>query len=97
MISGFVSCSFGVGLNLSKEELDKINETRTGCEWGNYLSREAALAVYGTTKKRKIKDQLTLIRFFDVGVNLEGFWNYDQMALQVEDVFSVLRIKYPEK
>ena len=30
-----------------------------------------------------------------VGVNLEGFWNYDQMALQVEDVYDVLAIKYP--
>ena len=26
---------------------------------------------------------------------MEGFWNYDQMALQVEDVFDVLAIKYP--
>ncbi len=37
-----------------------------------------------------------MIRFFDVGVNLEGLWNYDQMALQVEDIFDVLAIKYPQ-
>ncbi len=47
-----------------------------------------------TTKK--LIDNLTLIRFFDVGVNLEGFWNYDQMAIQVEDVYDVLCVKYPQ-
>ena len=91
MISGFVSRSFGVDLHLSKEELEKVNKRRAGYEWGEYLSKESALSVNGTTKKKQIKDKLTLIRFFDVGVNLEGFWNYDQMALQVEDVFDVLR------
>ena len=45
--------------------------------------------------RKKIEDQLTLVRFFNVGVNLEGFWNYDQMALQVEDVFDVLAVKFP--
>ena len=53
------------------------------------------MTVYGTTKKKKITDPLTLIRFFDVGVNLEGFWNYDQMSLQVEDVYDVLATVYP--
>ena len=37
-----------------------------------------------------------MIRFFDVGINLEGFWNYDQTALQVEDVFGVLSVEYPQ-
>ena len=36
------------------------------------------------------------MRFFDVGVNEEGYWNYNQIALQVEDVFDVLAIKYPQ-
>ena len=89
MISGFVSCSFGVALLLTLDELNKVNEGRMGSEWGEYVSRESSLSVYGTTKK-KLEDRLTLVRFFDVGINLEGFRNYDQMALQVEDVFDVL-------
>ena len=28
-------------------------------------------------------------------MNLEGFWNYDQMALQVEDIYDVLATKFP--
>jgi len=43
-----------------------------------------------------IKDKLTLVRFFDVGINEEGYWNYNQIALQVEDVFDALAIKYPQ-
>ena len=53
------------------------------------------MTVYGTTKMKKITDGLTLIHFLDVGVNLEGFWNYDQMALQVEDIYDVLASKFP--
>ncbi len=36
------------------------------------------------------------MRFFDVGINEEGYWNYNQIALQVEDVFDELAIKYPQ-
>ena len=43
-----------------------------------------------------VKDPLTLVRFFDVGINEEGYWNYNQIALQVEDVFDVLAIKCPQ-
>ena len=37
-----------------------------------------------------------MVRFFDVGVNFEGFWNYDQMSLQVEDVYNILATVYPQ-
>ena len=36
------------------------------------------------------------MQFFDVGINEEGCWNYNQIALQIEDVFDVLAIKYPQ-
>ena len=39
----------------------------------------------------------SLVHFFDVGINEEGYWNYNQIDLQVEDVFDVLAIKkYPQ-
>ena len=44
--------------------------------------------------KKKINDNLTLIRFFEVVINEEGYWNYNQMALQVGDVIDILMIKY---
>ena len=64
-------------------------------EWCNYVSTNEAMTVYGTTKKTKITDPLTLVRYFDIGVNLEGFLNNDQMSLQVEDIYDVLSVKYP--
>ena len=38
-----------------------------------------------------------LIKYFDVGINEEGYWNYNQMALQVEDVVDCLTVKYKHK
>ena len=32
-------------------------------------------------RKKEIKDPLTLGRFFDLGINKEGFWNNFHMAL----------------
>ena len=37
-----------------------------------------------------------MIKFFDLGVNLEGYWNFDQMALQVEDIYDVFSVKFPD-
>ncbi len=96
MISGFVSRSFKVGVHLSETELNKVNERRVRSEWCHYLSKDSALTVYGTTRKKKLVNNLTLMRFFDVGINLEGFWNYDQMALQVEDMYDVVSVKFPQ-
>ena len=31
-----------------------------------------------------------------MGVNLECFWNHDQMAFQVEDEYDVLVVQFPE-
>ena len=53
MVSGFVSRSFGVGLLLSQDELDKVNERRMGSEWGHYVSKDSAMTVYATTKKKR--------------------------------------------
>ena len=65
IISGFASRSFGVGLHLSQNELDKVNKRRMNSEWGEYLLKNEVITVYGTTKKKKQKqDKLTLLRFF---------------------------------
>ena len=68
MISGFLRHSFGVGLHLSDIELNRVNEMRMGCELGNYLPRNEAITVYKSKKKRKISDNLTLLRFFEAEI-----------------------------
>ena len=52
MVSAFVSRSFGVGLELSEEELMKVNERRSSEEWGEYIEKKAAMEIHGSTKKR---------------------------------------------
>ncbi len=43
--------------------------------------------------KNEIKHRLTLVQFFDLGINEECYWNYFHMALQFEDVFDGLSVK----
>ena len=95
MVSAFVSRTFGMGLQLNKEELEQVNARRLSAKWSDYLSVQEAQDIYGTTKKKPITDELTLIRFFDLGVNEEGYWNFSHMALQIEDVLDILSVKYP--
>ena len=96
MVSAFCSRSFGFGIVLSEEELKIVNERRKSDEWGRYTSSKEAIEINGADKKNALTDLLTLVRFFDIGINEEGYWNYNQIALQVEDVFDVLAIKYPQ-
>ncbi len=32
---------------------------------------------------------------FEYGANLEGYWSYDHMVLQMEDCIDVLKLLYP--
>ena len=47
-------------------------------------------------KKKMIKDKLTLVQFFDLGFEEEGYWNYFHMALQIEDTFDILSVEFPD-
>ena len=95
MVSAFVSRSFGVSIKKNEEDLFKINKRRKSEKWGHYIDEKAAMEIHGSIKKKSIKDPLTLVQFFDLGINEEGYWNYFHMALQIEDIFDVFTIKYP--
>ena len=75
MVSAFISCSLGVGLLLSSKELKQVNKRRTSCEWGKYISSKESIEIYGNNKMKPSEDQHTLIKYFDVGINEEGYWN----------------------
>ena len=83
VVSAFVSREFGFGLELTDDELRRVNERRQSREWCKYMSKEEAISVNGTEKKRLITDSLTLVQFVDVGINEEGYWNHNHRALQV--------------
>ena len=50
---------------------------------------------YMALRRNKLTDRHTNIQYFHLGANNEGYWNYDRMALQMEDVFDVLSVVYP--
>ncbi len=69
IVSAFCIHTFGFGLILNEEELKQLNKQRQSGEWGTYISSKEAFKINGTDKKKIIKDPLTLVRFFDVGIN----------------------------
>ena len=75
MVSAFVSKDFGVGLMVSDEEMKLVNKRRQSGEWNHYVSMEEAIDVYGTSKKKSLKNKHTLIQYFNVEINKEGYWN----------------------
>ena len=79
MIYGFVSQNSGVGISLSKKKKKK-----NWMKWtkGGWVNSSDAIFLPNLPKIstdqfwRKLNDKLTLVRFFEVGVILEGFRNY---------------------
>ena len=64
MILAFVSRSFGIRIKLTDEEMVELNEQMRSEKWSHYLEKQAAMEIYGSTKKEN-KDPLALIQFFD--------------------------------
>ena len=52
MVSVFVSSTFGFGLELTDDELERVNERRRSEKWSKYLSKDKAREGYDTTKKK---------------------------------------------
>ena len=93
MVSAYCARPFGFGINLLTSELEAINRLRKKT---TYISKDSALNVYGSNKKKPFHDHHQLVRYFDVGINDEGYWNYDHMCLQNEDCFDILRVVFPK-
>ena len=91
MISAFQSRETGFGMNLSRMQLDEINESRRG---KNYVDVDAAMAIHGQATKKDIKDSPFAI-FFELGANNEGYWTYNHMSIQFEDCVDCLKVVYP--
>jgi hypothetical protein len=94
MCSAFSCRGFGLGRTLTKEEIVAINMKRTETR-PLYLSVESSTYLTGNTEKQPIKDNSPFVRFFEVGVEKEGFWSYNHMALQTEDLVDCLQVLYP--
>ena len=87
MLSSFVSRDFGYGYPLSAQQLATVNEYREGKQ---YKDKNAALEVMHTINKCPLTSS-PFIQKFDYGINSDGFWNYNHMVVQFEDVVDVLK------
>ena len=93
MLSAFVCREYGLIHEITDDLLQRVNATRAGKK---YYDEEAAKEVYGDATKPEIKsDNLPFLTYFEYGENKEGYWNYNRMVCQLEDVIDVLKEMHP--
>ena len=54
------------------------------------MSEESATKILGTTTKAKLTIS-PFTKMLDIGANHGGYWDFDHMCLQFEDVVDVLK------
>ena len=95
MVSAFQSRAFGFGLPyLDEEELEMVNEHRRGKK---YADKDAAEEVLGKAEKDDLESD-PLVREFSYGnaEGKQGYWNYNHIVIQMEDVVDVLSVLHPD-
>ena len=105
MLSAFVSRAWSFCVEketnlLSRDMIQRINCLRRDSVLGRdkYLSTESAIKVIGGDDKRirQITDASPFCTYFDVGSNGDGYWTYDHMAVQFEDLVDCLVNIFPD-
>ena len=97
MISGITSRKFGYGLAISDDDLVRVNAYRSSTAHSEYVCEEAAEEVYGTVTKGPLVDSRFVVYFaFGSGAGRDGWWNGNEMAIQLEDVLDVMDVLYPD-
>jgi hypothetical protein len=89
MISAFQSHEFGFGMDITDEELPKINETRRG---EKYADEVAVIAKRGTAEKKDLKHSPFVVEF-KYGANN---WSYEHMVLHLEDCVDCVKVLAPQ-
>ena len=93
MVSAFKSREFGFGMELTQQQLDEINKKRKN---ESYSDEEAAVQVHGNKKKKDLRES-PFIKKFHYGANKEGYWNYEDMVIQMEDCIDCLKYLFGDK
>jgi hypothetical protein len=93
MISTFICREHGLIREISADMLTEVNAQRAGQQ---YADHDAAIEILGSANKRPLTlDKSPFLVFFEYGENREGYWAYNNMVLQFEDVVDVLRVMHP--
>lgn len=87
MASMFKCREFGT-MRLDAAALKRVNEWRK-THRPKYCDENAATHINGSPNKPELQSTPFLV-IFDYGSNAEGYWNYNRMVLQLEDMIDVL-------
>jgi hypothetical protein len=95
MVSAFQSREFGFGFPAFEQLQNEVNRYRKG---KTYMDKDAAMAVYHSDMKQSLNSD-PFIQLFEYGnaEGREGYWSYDHMILQLEDVLDVLYVAFGDK
>ena len=77
---------------LSEEQLRTVHTVRKD---QHYKDEEAAAKYLGGSLKRDLNGSPFIIEF-EYGAGNEGYWNYEQMVLQLENCVDVVKALYPQ-
>ena len=86
MVSAFQSRETGFGVQINKDELQKINDRRKDTE---YFDKVAAKDVLNTTKKTPLTKS-PFVQLFEFGGS-NGYWTGNHMVVQTEDCIDCLK------
>jgi hypothetical protein len=97
MLSVFVSCEFGSGRVLTKEELDQVNAARQAVGRNTCIAEQEAAKeqVLERINKSDLKESPPVKSLF-IGASNEGYRNSFHMNVQFEDVVNCLQVLYPK-
>ena len=92
MLSSFTCREFGYGYKLCKYCLSKINKMRDG---QTYADKDAAKKRYGPVTKQPLL-KCPFVCELEYGNSLEGYWSYEHMIIQLEDIVDCLKCLHPK-
>ena len=93
MISAFCSREFGFGLDISLEDLAKVNKKREGTK---YSDEDAAKKIRGNSSNKAGLTESPFVVEFEYKANNQGYWDYDHMIIQFEDCIDVVKTLHPK-
>lgn len=94
MVSGIATREFGFGRAMSDEELARVNAYRAN-QW--YKDRDAATYLLGSASKSASPLKTSpFVRMLEYGKGKDGYWTYNHMVLQLEDVVDCMTVLYPD-
>ena len=92
MVSLCISYQFGFGMKLTNKQLTSVNTHRNG---QNYVETEAATFLNGSSAKPPLSES-PFLRLLEHGQGKDGYWTYNHMVLQLEDVIDCMTVLCPD-